>query len=95
MIHSHWLCYKYFYGSVFPFLFSFPLFQKGCVDAPCPGRHSRTSDYRRLELGGPFELARGPRQRFTGEEIGARRLRNFLEVTELVPGRLRAGALDF
>lgn len=33
MIHSHWLCYKYFYGSVFlSFFLSF--FPKGCVDEP-------------------------------------------------------------
>lgn len=56
---------------------------------------SRTSNYRRLELEGSFELARESRQHFAGEEIGARRLGNFLEVTESVPGRLRAGALDF
>lgn len=28
MIHSHWLCYKYFYGSVFLFLFPSPFSKK-------------------------------------------------------------------
>lgn len=80
MIHSHWLCYKYFYGSVFLFLFPSPFSKK----AVWMSTVSRTHIIAPTVIGcyswrNAQSLPKILYQHFTGEVFGA-------------PGRLRVSA---
>lgn len=92
MIHSHWRCYKYFYGSVFLFLFPSPFSKKAAWMNTASRTHIiapkviESYSWRNAE-----SLPKILHQHFTGEAFGAPERLRFLEVTELVSGRIHAG----
>lgn len=86
MIHSHWLCYKYFYGSVFLFLFSFPFFQR-LVDEPSfQDLHNWHGNHRMWSWRGPLSLAGVLPQILQVRKLDPRGFGNSQEVMELVSG---------
>lgn len=95
MIHSHWLRYKYFYGSVFLFLFP-SLFSKKAVWMSSASRtHLIAPQIRESETWRNYsEFGQAPSPAFyRWGNWSPEKCRHFLEVTEWVPGRLWAGPL--
>lgn len=93
MIHSHWLCYKYFYGSVFLFLFPSSFFQKAWVVEHCfQDSHNCTQNHRTSELEESLEFAQVLSPAFyRWGNWSPEWLRDFVAVTESGPGRLWVG----
>lgn len=82
--------------EVFFFSLFLPFFSKKAMWMSIASRtqHNCTSNHRMLELEASLESAQDPSPAFCRcGNWSPERLRNFLEVTELVPGRLWAGPL--